>query len=52
MKVTERRTKVDFAHCMKDLVDMYFAEAEVIRVVQGDLNTHIPASFQRRPNAS
>jgi len=45
VKVTERRTKVDFAHCMKDLVDMYFPEAEVIRVVQGDLNTHIPASL-------
>jgi len=24
VKVTERRTKIDFAHCMKNLVDVHF----------------------------
>lgn len=38
--VTERRTKVDFAHCMKELVDEIFPEAEKIRVVLDNLNTH------------
>ena len=45
VQVTERRTKQDFAHCMKDLVDVHFPEAEVIRVVLDNLNTHTPASL-------
>jgi hypothetical protein len=45
VQVTERRTKQDFAHCMKDLVDIHFQEAEVIRVVLDNLNTHTPASL-------
>lgn len=40
VKVTETRQKVDFAHCMKDLVDVHFREAERIRVVLDNLNTH------------
>ncbi len=40
IKVTERRTKVDFAHCMKELVDVHFPEAEVIKLVMDNLNTH------------
>lgn len=40
VKVTEQRTKKDFAKCMKDLVDEYFPEAEKIRVVMDNLNTH------------
>jgi hypothetical protein len=40
VKVTERRTKVDFAHCMKDLVDVHFPDAVAIRVVLDNLNTH------------
>ncbi len=43
--VTERRTKQDFAHCMLDLVDSHCPEAEVIRVVLDNLNTHTPASL-------
>lgn len=31
--VTEQRTKIDFAHQMKHLVDVRYPEAEVIRVV-------------------
>ena len=45
VKVTERRTKVDFAQCMKELVDEHFPEAEVIRIVMDNLNTHSPASL-------
>lgn len=45
VKVTEHRTKIDFAHCMKDLIDVYFPEAELIRVVQDNLNTHRPAAL-------
>jgi hypothetical protein len=45
VKVTDRRTKLDFAQCMKDLVDVHFPEAEVIRVVLDQLNTHTPAAL-------
>jgi hypothetical protein len=27
VKVTDQRTKIDFAHCMKDLVDVHFPDA-------------------------
>jgi len=43
VEVTEQRTKVDFAHCMQDLVDQLFPTAEVIRLVVDNLNTHTPA---------
>lgn len=45
VKVTNQRTKIDYAHCMKELVDIYCPQAEVIRVVQDNLNTHKPASL-------
>jgi hypothetical protein len=45
VKVTERRTKLDFAHCMKDLVDIHFPTATCIRVVLDNLNTHTFASL-------
>lgn len=34
VKVTEQRTKIDFAHCMKELVDDLLPEADKIVVVQ------------------
>lgn len=40
LKVTERRTKVDFAICLKELVDIHFPDALVIRLVLDNLNTH------------
>lgn len=43
--VTERRTKVDWAHAMRDLVDLHFPEAEVIVLVMDNLNTHKLASL-------
>ena len=45
VKVTERRTSEDFARQMKWLVDELFPEAEVIRVVLDNLNTHTPAAL-------
>lgn len=45
VKVTDRRTKIDWAHCMKDLVDIHFPDAEKIVVVQDNLNTHKPGSL-------
>ena len=45
VQVTERRTKVDFAHCMRYLVDVLFPEAEIIIVVLDNLNVHTPAAL-------
>ena len=43
INVTERRTKVDWADCLRDLVDLHFPQAEKIVIVQDQLNTHAPA---------
>lgn len=40
VKVTDQRTAGDFAHCMRDLVDLHFPTAERIRVVLDNLSTH------------
>ncbi len=45
VKVTERRTAVDYAHVLKELSDVHFAQAEKIVLVQDNLNTHTPASL-------
>jgi transposase len=39
-KVTDQRTCVDFAECMRDLVDLHYPEAERIRVVLDNLSAH------------
>ena len=46
--VTEQRTMADFARQMKWLVDEAFPEAERVRVVLDNLNTHRPASLYER----
>jgi hypothetical protein len=43
--VTERRTKTDWAHQIKELVDERYPEAERIVLVMDNLNTHTPASL-------
>jgi len=43
--VTERRTKEDFAAMMRRLVDEWYPEADVIRVVLDNLNTHTGAAL-------
>ncbi len=45
VSVTEHRTMIDFAHQMKWLVDEAYPQAEVIRVVMDNLNTHKAASL-------
>jgi hypothetical protein len=45
VQATDRRTKVDFAHCMKALVDVHFPDALVVRVVLDNLNTHTPGAL-------
>lgn len=42
--VTARRTKVDFARCMKRVAELY-PDAEVVRVVVDNLNTHTAGSL-------
>jgi hypothetical protein len=43
--VTDHRTRLDFAHVIRDLVDVHFAAAERITLVLDNLNTHDPASL-------
>jgi hypothetical protein len=45
VKVTAARAGADFAECMRELVDEHFPDAEVIRVVLDNLNTHEPDSL-------
>jgi hypothetical protein len=45
LAVTDQRTMVDFAHCMRDLVDVHFPHAERIVLVMDNLNTHKLASL-------
>lgn len=45
VKVTRRRTKIDWAHLIKELVDAHYAEAEIIVLVMDNLNTHTKASL-------
>lgn len=40
VKVTDRRTAVDFAECMRDLADVHYPDAKRIRVVLDNLSTH------------
>ncbi len=39
VKVTERRAARDYAQCMRDLADIHYPDAEIIRVVQDNLST-------------
>jgi transposase len=40
VKVTDQRTAIDFAECMRDLVDLHYPKATRIRVVLDNLSTH------------
>jgi len=43
--VSDRRTRIDWAHCIKALVDVHYPDADTIVLVQDNLNTHTPASL-------
>jgi transposase len=45
VEVTDRRTKVDWARVIKELVDEHFPEAKKIILVMDNLNTHNPSSL-------
>lgn len=45
VKVTDRRTKVDYARFLRDLSHLHFPEADQIVLVQDNLNTHTPAAL-------
>jgi hypothetical protein len=44
-KVTARRTAEDYAHRMRELVDVHYPDAACIRVVQDNLSTHSAGSL-------
>ena len=45
VKVTERRTALDFAQCMYELAMEHYREADTIRVVLDNLSAHKPAAL-------
>lgn len=47
VQVTDRRTAEDWAIQIQRLVDVYYPEAEVIRLVMDNLNTHTAASLYK-----
>jgi DDE superfamily endonuclease len=40
VKVSARRTRKDYAHCLRELVEVHYPQAKKIRLVQDNLNTH------------
>ena len=45
VEITERRTMVDWAHFVKDMLDTRYPDAEKIILVMDNLNTHSTASL-------
>jgi DDE superfamily endonuclease len=45
VQVSDRRTRIDFADCIKELIDTHYPTAERIVLVMDQLNTHSPASL-------
>jgi len=45
VKVTGQRTRVDFAECMRELVDEWYPDARKIVLVMDNLNTHTIGSL-------
>ena len=45
VEVRDRRTCVDYAQFMKNLIELHYPQVEHIRLVQDNLNTHTPGSF-------
>ena len=47
-KVIDQRTCIDFAECMRDLVDEHYPDAEKIRVVLDNLAAHSASALSQR----
>lgn len=45
VRVSQQRTRLDFAHCIKELVEIHYPQAERLVLVMDQLNTHSPASL-------
>jgi hypothetical protein len=45
VKVTQRRTKIDWAHCVRKMVEQIYPDAEKIILVMDNLNTHSKSSL-------
>lgn len=45
VRVTHRRTRRDYAEAIRQLVEVYYPKARLIRLVQDNLNTHDGASL-------
>lgn len=45
VRITDRRTKIDWAECMKFIVDELYPNVEKVTIVMDNLNTHTPASL-------
>ena len=45
VRVSARRTRKDYALCVRELVDVHYPQAKRIRLVQDNLNTHDGASL-------
>lgn len=46
-KITEKKTAIDFAECMRELVDQDYPSADVVRVVLDNFGTHHEASLYK-----
>ena len=45
VKVTDTRTRKDFAECIREMVDVHYPDAEKIVLVMDNLNTHTEGSL-------
>ena len=45
--VTNQRTAVDWAYCVRELLDTHYPDAERVRLVMDNLNTHTKASLYK-----
>ena len=45
IKITETRTKPDYAHFIKELLEKHYPEAISVKLVTDNLNTHFATSF-------
>jgi len=45
VRLSDRRTRIDWAHCVRELIDVQYPDAARITLVMDQLNTHSPASL-------
>lgn len=45
VRVSDQRTRLDWADCVRELVDVHYPTAEAVVLVLDQLNTHSPASL-------